>query len=289
MITTAAPGMRGDLISLCDSCFKDGRAYTEKMFEYAFEPDNVLVYVENSAPIAMLFMLPYRFFGAGGAITCQYIYAACTAEAYRGKGLMSELLHRANEISRERGQLLSVLVPASESLFGYYGNSGYETTFDLLETEVQGKEIESYPDPTPELADMGVDEVFNLRAKHWGNHPLTLERDHRSLTFTLSDNALFGGKSLGFEAGTGSGYALCYPREESLFVKELCCDSASVNRLLKGIHRVYRNERYVIRTPLFLPLPIGKQRRLAYGMSKITGNSGEMPLDENPYINLMHD
>ena len=66
----------------------------------------------------------------GRSLPVQYIYAAATLPAYRGRGVLRCLAEsRAFEVGRSRGQAASFLRPASQGLTDYYTQFGYRPFF----------------------------------------------------------------------------------------------------------------------------------------------------------------
>ena len=84
-------------------------------------------------PVSMLLLLPQRYAAAGRSLPVQYIYAAATLPAYRGRGYCGALLKAAFEVGRSRGQAASFLRPASQGLTDYYTQFGYRPFFGFLE------------------------------------------------------------------------------------------------------------------------------------------------------------
>jgi hypothetical protein len=54
-------------------------------------------------------------------VKLSYIYAACTAERYKNKGLMTSLIDYCHE-----NGIKVCLIPASDSLIDYYSNRGID-------------------------------------------------------------------------------------------------------------------------------------------------------------------
>lgn len=57
-----------------------------------------------------------------------YLCGAATLPAYRKRGLMSALIRFALQDARRRGDRYSLLYPATEALYGFYLNFGYQPT-----------------------------------------------------------------------------------------------------------------------------------------------------------------
>ena len=84
----------------------------------------------DGSPAAMLCALPAELVGDDGdAVPAAYLYAVCTAPALRGRGHCRLLLQEAEQDLKRQGIRAAVLVPAEESLFGFYARFGYRTVF----------------------------------------------------------------------------------------------------------------------------------------------------------------
>jgi predicted acetyltransferase len=58
-----------------------------------------------------------------------YICGAATLPAFRGRGIMGELLSDSFDEMKQRGDSFSSLIPASDSLYSYYERFGYHEFF----------------------------------------------------------------------------------------------------------------------------------------------------------------
>lgn len=87
----------------------------------------------------MLCALPAELVGDDGeAVPAAYLYAVCTAPALRGRGHCRLLLQEAEQDLKRQGIRAAVLVPAEESLFGFYARFGYRTVFTCRTETVPG-------------------------------------------------------------------------------------------------------------------------------------------------------
>ena len=77
----------------------------------------------------MLFLLESSVCFQGQENRAAYLYAAATLPQYRSRGIMGGMIRFAADFCRSAGFHSIVLVPAEESLFGYYGRSGFKTAF----------------------------------------------------------------------------------------------------------------------------------------------------------------
>ena len=93
--------------------------------------DNITVFIaRDKSPVSMMCALPVTYFDeCGQAQRASYLYAVCTHEDYRGKGLCRNLTAFAEKTLAKQGSQFACLVPASEKLFDFYQKLGYQTAF----------------------------------------------------------------------------------------------------------------------------------------------------------------
>ena len=101
---------REHIISLWAEAFGDSRE------DILFFIDNVkdakcLMYYFGDRPASMMYLVPCMIDGC----EFRYIYAACTAKAYEGRGFMTDLIHCCLDSG-----IRVCLIPASDSLIDCY-------------------------------------------------------------------------------------------------------------------------------------------------------------------------
>lgn len=120
---------KDELKLLWKRVFGDEDMYIDRFFSQIYSPEDTLVYRENGHIVSMLYMIPYDLGINGKCFRAMYLYALATEEKYRGRQIMSRLIHQAHAIVQERGYLCSFLIPESESLFAFYKGFGYTVPF----------------------------------------------------------------------------------------------------------------------------------------------------------------
>lgn len=108
---------------------EDSPELIERAFDRLYRPADCMVEFRDDQPVSMAFLLPAVWHNGADAYPVQYIYAAATLPAYRGRGLFGSLLKRAHEEALRRGQAASFLRPGEPSLTAYYRRFGYENWF----------------------------------------------------------------------------------------------------------------------------------------------------------------
>ena len=113
------PALRG----LWREAFGDSEEFLDIFFGTAMDPHRCFVAKDGDRLAAMLYWFDCTCRGQKTA----YLYAAATAKAYRGQGICRKLMAHTHAYLQGLGYVGTFLVPAEESLFGFYGKMGYET------------------------------------------------------------------------------------------------------------------------------------------------------------------
>lgn len=139
-------------------CFGDSDAFIRLYFSDKYRPEYNSFVEKNGQVIAALQRLPYRMSFCGRVVPVGYISGACTRPENRGRGVMAALLTEAHRRMQAEGLVFCVLIPAEESLFGYYRRFGY-TDCSALSAQ-QRTEAPAVPEHSVE----GI-EVFRARTE----------------------------------------------------------------------------------------------------------------------------
>ncbi|MCM1028040.1 MAG: GNAT family N-acetyltransferase [Pseudoflavonifractor sp.] len=119
---------KDEIKRLWTEAFDDTPEYVGMYFDRVYrETDAMSLADENGHVASSLLLQSYRINFHGIEVTASYIAGAATRRNMRGRGLMSALMLQALEASRERGDLLTLLIPASTYLYGYYARFGFST------------------------------------------------------------------------------------------------------------------------------------------------------------------
>ena len=115
--------MTADLRKLWQEAFDEPEDFTDLFFTKGFSPDRYHCIRENGVPVSAL----YWFDCYLGEQKLAYIYGVATLKTHQGKGLAGKLLRETHNILQAQGYAGTILVPASQSLFGFYEKCGYRT------------------------------------------------------------------------------------------------------------------------------------------------------------------
>lgn len=143
--------------------FGDSMEYLDSFFAHVYKDENTLVFIEDGKVVSALYMIPYNMIIEETKTPIIYLYALATDPHYRGRKIMSDLINRSLEISSDRGYALSVLIPASESLFDYYSQFGYEECFEQLRiTRTRDEIIQAVNENAIITEDVSTTELFDF-------------------------------------------------------------------------------------------------------------------------------
>lgn len=120
----------GQLRALFTEAFTDAW-FTELFFSRGYSPDRCFAAVENGILAAM-----HWFDCSVDGKKAAYVYGIATFEAQRGRGIGSRLIRAGLEFLKAQGYEAVLLVPAEESLFGYYERFGFSAVSSIREETV---------------------------------------------------------------------------------------------------------------------------------------------------------
>lgn len=113
------------LVELWHKVFGDEEEYIRLFFKEAYYDSECFVKLVDGKVVSAFYLLRCKIRFSDKTYEGRYLYAAATLPEYRGKGIMSELIGEAVAYCKEVNLDYIALVPASESLYGYYGRFGF--------------------------------------------------------------------------------------------------------------------------------------------------------------------
>ena len=124
------PGEEAALRELFTEAFGDA-AFTDLFFTRGFGAERCYAAFDGGL-LAALHWFDCTLDGEKAA----YVYGIASFKAQRGRGIGSELIRGALEKLQELGYRQILLVPAEESLFGYYERFGFRAASTIREMEI---------------------------------------------------------------------------------------------------------------------------------------------------------
>ncbi len=130
----------GDMISLWREAFGDTEEEISLFLSLVSEK-NVITRVEDGRVVSQLFLLEGNVCDGKKSVPAYYLYAAATLKAYRGRGIMPELIAEAAEKAKREGKGCILLLPGEDELYGYYEKFGFRPLCKVLMCESDGEII----------------------------------------------------------------------------------------------------------------------------------------------------
>lgn len=277
------------LMELWQACFGDRREYVSFFFENRFSPEGTFLCEEAGRPVSMLFLLDAAVQCEGEQYTARYLYAACTAKAQRGRGLMRGLIDFAALAAAEEGADCIALVPASPGLFHYYAACGFHHAFHCETAHFSRREAEMIAaGALGSIHALTAAEMAEIRgcALHGRDH---LVWDAAAVQYALHEHLSTGGGALCIQTAEGEkGYCLYQQQEECCFAQEFLAPTRAVLPLLSALVEASGAQRFALRLPTGLfPAP-GQMEKAAFGMLRpLSPRAEQLPLRlKDAYLGL---
>lgn len=120
--------------TLWQEAFADGEDFVDSFLIRYYSRGRMLAEERGGRLVSMLHLLPFQ--SELGRTT--YLFGVATAKAFRGQGLATELLRKAESLCRERGDDALVLVPDGVGLREFYARLGYGDDLPVEFSETGG-------------------------------------------------------------------------------------------------------------------------------------------------------
>lgn len=254
MITLAKKSQYPALQAMWSRCFDDGAQYPAFLFRNLLYTRNILVYnTDGGTPVGMLCYAPFDLQGPAACCRACYIFGVATLPEHRGKGISTQLLEGAHRLLAKSGVAASVLVPASQSLFDFYGRRGYAAAFSIRKQRFPAADRA----PTGEncvLIPAALEGLADLRAGVFGGSRMFVRWGEDYLRYIDRECRFLGGEVLKIAVNGERGYAVCYRGTGDVLVKELALSPQNLETALYALHRRFAAKSYTLYLPVDFPL-----------------------------------
>ncbi len=237
------------LLQLWQEAFGDGSG-EEASYYFArrHQPQHMLVALEKGRAAGMLTMLPVELAAPGSSFPARYIFAVATLKAFRGQGISTRLLEAAHSHMRQTGAAASLLVPATPSLFDFYGRRGYKAAF-YLDSLVLSPGDFPPPDPAALVKDCAAADYLRLRDRAFSGSSLYARWDAAALSYVIEGFRREGGGALRIRLSKGEACCLYERRDGGVRVTELALAGLNWQGAMAAIHQRLNAPRYTLRMP----------------------------------------
>lgn len=272
--------MKSEIAEMWRLCFGDPDEYINFFLENAFKPEQTLLARDGEKIAAMLTLIPFEAVSENRTFAGRYIFAVATHPDYQKRGISTALLDESHRVMKESGVDFSVLVPASESLFDFYGKRGFETQFYIDRKKVSTDNSESVTAIRPSVSSLLS--MSQQRDFHFGKSSLFCRWGTDFLAVLDKECAFQGGSVLSFKYNASVGYCVCYPYRDTVIVKE-CAPPDAAEYVASSLAKYYDKKSCEFRLPS--DIANGKAFAMTYWYSAKMNFTGEKP----PYLSLVLD
>jgi hypothetical protein len=209
--------------------------------------ENMLVETQEGDIAGMLSMLPLRLASPGRSFAARYIYAVATDPKFRNQGVSTRLLEFAHGFMQRLGEEASILVPASPSLFDFYGKRGYTTAFSLDTVRFEAAKLPPFPNGGY-FAPCTPGDYKRLRDTAFSSSRLYACWDEKSVAYAMLSFGPEGGVTR-LLSGNGKGCAAWERQEDAVLIRELTLMHMDVPSALSILHKALNAKAYQVRLP----------------------------------------
>lgn len=287
---------KGDLEALKEIwalCFGDPEFYIDMYFTTRDWTSETAVLLTQGKPVSMLAMIPVRMIDADGSVqNAAMIFAVATHPAYQKLGYADQLLEFANRHLAEKKTTMSLLVPAEEDLFRFYGKRGYRNSFFIREVQLKYSELagmeksavgagfsaaEGTQDPNGKT--VMIDPIEPAEYNRIRKSRLTgcewLDYRDGEILFEKQTAMMFGTDifSVRFEQSPEGCFYAERASEDLVVVKELLVPEESLTTVLSSLAELMPAKEYIIRMPIQCGAALGGSIR-PFGMLRENRSDG---------------
>ncbi|HZK21908.1 MAG TPA: GNAT family N-acetyltransferase [Oscillospiraceae bacterium] len=242
MITYSKKEFIKELKTLWHETFGDSEQYLNAFFESVYKGENTLVYIKDKRVVSALYIIPYTMLYKGREIKVAYLYALATNPAYRGRGIMGELIERSFEICKSRGYSLITLIPSEHSLFGYYERFGFKAIFSrtVITKDINEAENIALNHSPIKLKKCDADMIFNAyrQSEFYKSGCVRINKEQNF--FYVNELIRESGTAAVFDMnGKNDGYILFSTDEEKLVIYESNVNESFLGALYAALAKDY--------------------------------------------------
>lgn len=280
-IEFAQAGHTRAIIDLWQQCFGDSPSFVSFYLQHhPFDEQTLLLALEGDVVLSMLSLLPCELRLGAQRLPARYVYAVCTDIRFRGRGLSTALLDEATRLCGARGDQALFLIPASQSLFTFYGVRGFAPAFGVSQQDISQEQVEQYACASPlSLAPVPLPMLQRLRDTAFAPYAPYVAWDESALSYAVLACRAAGGDVLSFvRGGAPFGYAFYEPHGDYCYIKEWAVRDADTPEALLALHTKLHARGYRLRRPGQTP----------FGMLRWTG-APRFSLPASGYAGLILD
>ncbi|WP_092561244.1 GNAT family N-acetyltransferase [Anaeromicropila populeti] len=251
MITCSNEEMIPQLKGIWKECFQDEDYYIDFFFwEKIQKPKayhNMLVWVEDGEPAAMLTMMPAKLLVNNQLLSFWYIYGVATKRKWRNRSFATRLIEYANDMTYSVGG--TFLVPATESLLRFYGRMGYEKMFYLDVIHMKIEECRKSDMGLVHFQPVTVQEYFKSRTNEFYQDGYVLWKKEE-IRYAIKENELLGGICRQIRVNNQVYVIMAYKNRQCLYVKETTLPKELLEGTLQYLAEEMACKEIIVRVPV---------------------------------------
>ncbi|GAB6180760.1 GNAT family N-acetyltransferase [Desulfotomaculum defluvii] len=290
------PAKKGDLSrqkEIWKLSFGDPQDYIDFYFDHRYKEDETLLLLEDGEVASMLTMIPVKTMTSQNhSFNTAMLYAIATHPLKQNRGYSTVLMDQSMQYLKANKQEISIVVPAAEQLFDFYGKRGYQIGFYIREVLLTRKMIDSLSIDRPckvTISSISPEE-YNLRRNQQLRNKLYIAYADRDIAYQKKLSRLSGANIYGVDCENIQG-CLAIERVNShrVLIKEILVPDGAINGVIKLLAQHMNAEEFICRTPAFLGDHLGGHIR-PFAMVKVLNKINvEITANEFGYLGFAFD
>lgn len=281
--------LRDEMKRLWTESFDDSPEYVDMFFSRAYRDCDVLCKRRETDDelLSALLLQPYKMTFHGIEVGADYICGAATYRNHRGKGYMASLLIDALKESRNRGSMLTMLIPGETHLFEYYASKGFSEVFFASEQRFTAVHPFNLKNEFSLYENIYDDAVYNKFRKWETERAGSVLHTRRDFLNILDDNRMDNGNVVVMADDDGHPVSIAFAveRDGVAVVTELLGESTDARN---AAMRQLRGEYGDLPFKLLAPAAARPEFLTPRGMARITNPSVALEAIANKYPNLKY-
>lgn len=270
-----------DLKEIWGRSFGDPESFIDFYFQNRDWLSETAVLQEDGKAVSMLTMIPADLTDPEG-IKCSaaMLYAIATHPGYQKLGYADRLIEFSNQYLLSKQVAVTLLVPASEDLFGYYSKRGYRDGFYIREAVLSRSDVDGMAGECKpcRLVPVKPAEYNAIRRKLLEGYSYLSYRDDE-IIFQKQLAVMFDADLYAVVAGDTAGCAYAERiSEDEVIVKELLIPDPNIIAAVKRIAELLPAVNYTIRTPANAGETLGGRVK-PFGMLRVNSMNSAIAAD----------
>jgi len=278
--------------NLWKKSFGDEDRYIDLYFRYKYQADRTMLLFKDNNLASMLTMFPlYVSTPDNEKFKAAMFYGIATDPQYQGYGFATKLINFCNDFLAKQNIPLTLLVPASKNLFGFYYKLGYRANFYLRENVLTSDFINrpaTHADYECSIVPASPEE-YNSRREELLEGKLHVAYHAEDIFYQKRLSQASGADIFTVDFADACG---CVVVERAnplkVVIKELLVPEYYLPTVLKKIISMLPSVEYVVRTPCFINQP-GENIFKPFGMLRCNDMDLAKSLEDSGYLGLAFD